>query len=429
MKNIIDFIKDSTDCWHTAAEVSAVLDSAGFERLGEGDERKLKNGGRYYVVRNMSSVIAFKTPSDKPERYMIAAAHGESPSFKIKAVPELADKNYIKLNVEAYGGMSLPSWLDRPLSVSGRVVIDNGESLNVRLVNIDRDSLIIPSLAIHLGRGSKNSAELNICRDMPPMYALSESEAGIMSEIADVLGEEEKSIIGCDLMLYNRERGRIWGRNNEFISAPRLDDLQCVYALLKGFIESGESRDTVQTLCIFDNEEVGSGTKQGAKSDFLSSVLLRISNCFGIDYAGHMRRLNSSFLVSADNAHAIHPNRSDAYDSENYPRIGGGVVIKYNAAQRYTTDAVSEAIFKKICRRAGVPYQVYANKSDIAGGSTLGNLAAEKTCVSSVDIGLAQLAMHSAYETAGNADTSYMANAVREFYNTRLCVINDEIRI
>lgn len=429
MKNITDFIKSCTDCWHTAQEVCKTLDSIGFVRLDEGADWKLENGGKYYVTRNMSSVTAFKIPKSLPEGYMIAAAHGESPSFKIKAVPELTDKNYVRLNVEAYGGMILSSWLDRPLSVSGRIVADIGGELSFRLVNIDRDSLIIPSLAPHLSRGAEGSNSLNIRRDMPPMYALSNGYKGILKEAADTLGIPKESITGCDLMLYNREPARIWGQNGEFISAPRLDDLQCVYALLKGFAECGDSADTVQTLCVFDNEEIGSGTKQGAKSDFLSSVLLRISMCLGLSYGKHMQCLNSSFLVSADNAHAIHPNHPDAYDASNYPVINGGIVIKYNAAQRYTTDAVSEAVFKRICKNADTPYQVYANKSDIAGGSTLGNIAAEKTCVNSVDIGLAQLAMHSAYETAGTADTSHMVKAVTEFYNTRLMSYDGGIKI
>lgn len=427
MKDIIDFISECTDAWHTAAETVKILEDSGFKELKESDDYNIELGGKYYVVRNMSSVIAFKLPKLKPIGYMIAAAHGESPSFKIKSVSQSRDKNYIRLNTEPYGGMFLRSWLDRPLSVSGRVVVDEGDELSVRLVRLDRDSLIIPSLAIHLER--EKTSDLNICRDMPPMYATANSDLNFIEEIAEVLKVNKEDIVSGDLMLYNREEGRVWGRNNEFISAPRLDDLQCVYSLLSGFVQSKETESTVAVLCVFDNEEVGSGTIQGAKSDFLPSVLRRISGGFSVDYDEHMRLLASSFMVSADNAHAIHPNRPDAYDSLNCPALNGGIVIKRNASQRYTTDAISEAIFKKICDRAKVPHQAYANKSDIAGGSTLGNLAAEKTCVNSVDIGLAQLAMHSAYETAGNIDTEYMIQAVKEFFGSYIEVSNNKISV
>lgn len=414
MQNILDFIDSCTDSWHTASTIAEVLSKHGYTALDEGDKWNINPGGKYYVMRNMSSLIAFKIPDTELTGFMISAAHGESPSFKIKAVPELTDKNYVRLNIEAYGGMILSSWLDRPLSVSGRVTIDTEDGIETHLVRLDRDSLIIPSLAPHLNRESK---DINILRDMMPMYAL--SECSFLDEIADTLDISEDKIKGFDLMLYNRERGRIWGRESEFISAPRLDDLQCVYALLGGFVESDTS-SSVQTFCVFDNEEVGSGTKQGAKSDFLPSVLRRICESCNITYSDYMRLLNSSFMVSADNGHAVHPNRRDMSDSVNYPTIGGGVVIKYNASQRYTTDAVSEAVFKKICDRANIPYQVYANRSDLPGGSTLGNLAAEKTCINTVDVGLAQLAMHSAYETAGTADTEYLKCAIREFYNSRI---------
>lgn len=414
MMNILDFIRECTDCWHTAATVANILKEQGYSPLDEGDKWNLAPGGKYFVMRNMSSVISFKVPDSEPTGFMISAAHGESPSFKIKAKPELADKNYVRLNTESYGGMILSSWMDRPLSVSGRVICETADGLETRLVRLDRDSLIIPSLAPHLNRDSK---ETNILRDTPPLYAL--AECSFMQEIADTLNVSEEEIKGFDLMLYNREEGRIWGCNNEFISAPRLDDLQCVYALLKGYTNSLPT-STVQMYCVFDNEEVGSGTKQGAKSDFLPSVLGRICESLNISYSEYMRLLNSSFMVSADNGHALHPNRRDMSDSTCHPVIGGGVVIKYNASQKYTTDGVSEAIFRKICERADIPCQVYANRSDLPGGSTLGNLAAEKVCINTVDVGLAQLAMHSAFETAGTADTEAMQNVITEFYNSRI---------
>lgn len=428
MKDIKSFIWGCTDSWHTVYEVCKVLDTAGYKDITDEEAPKLNMGEKYYVTRNKSSVIAFELSKEEPKSFMIAAAHGESPSFKVKAVPELSDKNYIRLNTEAYGGMIPSTWFDRPLSVSGRVVIDEGDSLSVRLVNLNRDALVIPSVAPHLSRG-KDLGDISISRDMPPLYALAEGECDLLAEVAELAGTDKDKLMGCDLMLYNREEARVWGKNDEFISAPRLDDLQCVYALLGGLVESGESLDVVKVMCVFDNEEVGSGTKQGAKSDFLSSTLRSITEGLGMAEAKHRRMLDSSFLVSADNAHALNPNRPEVYDSNNRPLPNNGVVIKYNAAQRYTTDGVSEAVFKRICKNAGVPFQVYANKSDIGGGSTLGNLAVEKTCINAVDVGLAQLAMHSAYETAGNKDTEYLKNAVKELYNTSLAVKGDKIEV
>lgn len=425
MKNITDFIKNCTDCWHTAAYVVKILKENGFVLLDETAEWKLKPGTNYCVMRNMSSVIAFKLPHGTADSFMIAATHGESPSFKIKAVPSVSGKNYIRLCTEPYGGMILSTWFDRPLSVSGRIMAETDKGLKAVPVRIDRSCLIIPSLAVHLDRDKKG---VDVLRDTPPMYALADSNADFISEIAECANVNREKIKGFDLMLYNREEPYIWGKHDEFISSPRLDDLQCVYGVLQGFLNSAPA-NTVSVYSVFDNEEVGSGTKQGAKSDFLSSVLMRISEATGSSYSRHMQMLGSSFLVSADNAHAIHPNRSEMSDSQSFPKINEGIVIKYNASQRYTTDAVSEAIFKKICEKAAVPYQFYANRSDLPGGSTLGNLAVEKTSVNAVDIGLAQLAMHSATETAGTRDIEYLIAAMSEYYSTKIVCRGSEYEI
>ncbi len=418
MKDILEFINSCTDAWHTTDEIAKELRANGFIPLEEGEEWGLSPDGKYYVTRNLSSIIAFKIPKSDFDGFMISAAHGESPSFKIKSIPTLEDGNYIRLSTEAYGSASLGTWLDRPLSVSGRVIVKTDKGLETRLVNLNQSTVVIPSLAPHID-SAKNSSDINIKRDMPPLYALAESGTLFIKEIASAAGVNENCIMGTDLMLYNKEKGIIWGPDNEFISAPRLDDLQCVYALLNGFL-AGNDSNTAQVFCVFDNEEVGSGTKQGAKADFLSSTLHRISTCCGKDYQKHLCSLANSFMVSADNAHALHPNRKDASDETNYPTMNKGVVIKYNASQRYTTDAVSEAIFKTICDRANIPHQVYANRSDISGGSTLGNIATEKTSVNTVDIGIAQLSMHSAYETAGAKDTDYLIGAITSFYNSSL---------
>ncbi len=417
--DILEFIKNSTDAWHTADTIKGVLNKHGFCEISESEKWNIEKGGKYYVMRNMSSIIAFKIP-ENPQSFMITAAHGDSPCLKIKPSVKTDDSNYIKLDVEAYGGQILSTWLDRPLSVSGRVIADTEKGLEARLVRLE-NAAIIPSAAPHLVRDNK---ELSVLKDMPPMYALSQSKRDLLTEIAEKAGV--KTIKGFDLMLSDNQDGVIWG--DDFISAPRLDDLQCVYGILNGFL-AGENKDTIQTMCVFDNEEVGSGTKQGAKSDFLSSTLIRISEALGISYGDHSRMLASSFMVSADNAHAIHPNRAEMSDKNNCPKINCGIVIKHNAAQKYTTDAVSDAVFKKICENADVPYQVYSNRSDLAGGSTLGNLACEKTSINTVDIGLAQLSMHSAFETAGNKDTEYLIKAIKKFYETRICCENGNISI
>ncbi len=417
MKNFVEFIKNCTDAWHTADTVAKELNANGFTPLNEEDCWDLSAGGKYYVMRNMSSIIAFKIPESDFKGFTISASHGESPSFKIKANPVCADNNYIRLNTESYGGPVLSSWLDRPLSVSGRIVVKTKDGLETKLVDLNRGCLVIPSLAPHLDSSAKSGTELNIKRDTPPLFAIANQDVLFMKEIAAAAEVCEENIAGFDLMLYNSEEPTIWGTDNEFISAPRLDDLQCTYALLKGFA-NGNNPSTAQVFCVFDNEEVGSGTKQGAKSNFLSSTLERISLCCGNDIETHHRRLTNSFMVSADNAHAIHSNRRETSDENNYPEMNKGVVIKYNAAQRYTTDAVSEAIFKSICEAADVPCQVYANRSDLSGGSTLGNIATEKTSVNTIDIGLAQLSMHSAYETAGTKDIEYLKDAIAKFYDS-----------
>ncbi len=417
MKNFPEFIKNCTDAWHTADTVAKQLSANGFIPLNEEDTWNLTTGGKYYVMRNMSSVIAFKVPEFDFKGFTISAAHGESPSFKIKVNPTCTDNNYIRLNTEVYGGPILSSWLDRPLSVSGRVVIKTNNGLESRLVNLGDNSVVIPSLAPHLDPSSKNGTDLNIKRDMPPLFAITKDNISFMKEIANATETREENIAGFDLMLYNKEDAILWGTDNEFISAPRLDDLQCTFALLNGFVD-GDNPNTVQVFCVFDNEEVGSGTKQGAKSNFLSTTLVRINQCCGGDFETHHKRLANSFMVSADNAHAIHPNRKEMSDANNCPEMNKGVVIKYNASQRYTTDGVSEAIFKSICEEADVPYQAYANRSDISGGSTLGNIATEKTSVNTIDIGLAQLSMHSAYETAGTRDIAFLERAIAKFYNS-----------
>lgn len=416
-QKLIEFIEKSTDCYHAVKSVRERLEGEGFTELCEDGRWTINEGGKYYVVRNYSSVIAFKVPEKNYKSFLICASHTDSPCFKLKSNFEISAENMVKLSVEGYGGMIMSSWLDRPLSVSGRVVTVKDGKVQTRLVNIDRDLLVIPNLAIHMSRDINKGYEFNVKRDMCPLAG--GKDGALMDIVVENAGVKKDDIKGFDLSLYNRMRGTVTGTDNEYFSAPRIDDLQCVYTTLEGFLDS-ESENAIPVFAAFDNEEVGSGTKQGAKSGFLRDTLERINAALGGDEEDYKRAVAQSFMLSCDNAHAVHPNHADKSDSANRVYMNGGIVIKYNANQRYTTDAVSEAVVKYVCEKADVPYQLYANRSDIPGGSTLGNLSNEKVSLNTADIGLAQLAMHSAYETAGSKDTTYMINFVKTFYESNL---------
>ena len=326
------------------------------------------------------------------------------------------EEQYVKLNCEKYGGMILSTWLDRPLSVAGRVIVkENGEFVS-RLVNVDKDLLMIPNVAIHMNRDMNKGVEYNPQTDMLPLYAGIEKKDSFMEEIAKAAGVEKEEILGSDLFLYVRDKGRVFGAGGEFICAPRLDDLECAFALTKGIINAENPEAYGNLAVVFDNEEVGSGTKQGADSTFLSDILHRMKEALGKTDSWLCQRIAKSFMISADNGHAVHPNHPEKADPTNRPYLNGGIVIKYHGSQKYTTDGFSSAVMEDICKEAGVPCQKYANRSDIAGGSTLGNISTAHVSVDTVDIGLAQLAMHSAYETAGAKDVDYLVKALEVFF-------------
>lgn len=365
-----------------------------------------------YRVRNSSSVIAYKVPQGTEVKgFHIVAAHTDSPMFKVKENPAIKDANgYVKLNVEKYGGMIVNSWLDRPLSVAGRIVCDSCDGLRSINVDLKEPVCIIPSLAIHMSRGHEDKP-LSIQTDLMPI-----GSDGLYKAVADRAGVSEDSILGADLYVYNAQKGCIIGDEEGYICAPRLDDIQCVYSAASSFVES--SGDVyVNVLAVFDNEEVGSLSRQGADSDFLIRVLKSIARELGKDEEGFNSMLDNSFLISADNAHAIHPNHPEKADLTNRPHINGGVVIKYHGGQKYTTDAYSGAYIKKLCKDNNIPYQIYHNNSDIQGGSTLGNLVMSNVSVPAADIGAPQLAMHSSYETAGVRDTQYLVKLMKAFYS------------
>ena len=425
-RQLCDFIAVSPTCFHVVDNAAGLLREKGFLPLLEQEKWNLKPGQAYYVTRSGSSIIAFVLPENSASGFRIIASHGDSPSFKIKQNPEISKaEHYTVLNIEKYGGMLQRPWFDRPLGVAGRVCIYRDGVIQSVLVDSKRDLLMIPSLAIHMDRKANESGQASVQSDMLPIFG-DETAAGKFSElIAEYAGVKASEIVEMDLFLYDRSAPSFWGAAQEFFSSPRLDDQQCAYSSIQAILKEWEDREdnagnssAVQVCCIFDNEEVGSGTKQGAGSTFLSDTLKRISICMGKSEEEYMMMLASSFMLSADNSHAVHPNHVDKADPVNRPVMNRGVVVKWNASQKYTTDAVSAAVFKSICRDAGVPVQDYVNHSDIPGGSTLGNISAAHVSVNSLDIGCAQLAMHSPYETAGIQDTLYMIQAMEAFYRS-----------
>ena len=419
-RRLFDFIAACPTAYHTVAHVGQVLDAAGYTGLCESADWELKPGKGYYVTRNGSSLIAFRLPEGMPAGYMMAAAHCDSPAFKIKENDTLADGGYMRLSTEKYGGMLCASWLDRPLAIAGRALVRTECGVESRLVNLDGPQALIPNVAIHMNRKANDGTAYNAAVDMLPLYGLADAPA-LRARVAAAAGAAETDLLATDLFLYNPQPGVAW---NGLISAPRLDDLQCAFAALTAFMQA-KPGCSVPVLCLFDNEEVGSQTKQGAASTFLADVLERIGMCCGLDGQARRRLIAESFLVSCDNAHAVHPNHPEYADKNHTARMNAGIVLKYNANQRYTTDAVSAAIFRLACAAAQVPVQMYANRADMAGGSTLGNIANTQVSLNTVDVGLAQLAMHSAFETAGAADTDFLVRALTVVFERTLHMAAD----
>lgn len=427
MSGLASFIKSAPTAFHAVEKISVILKENGFEELKERKKWVLEPGKCYYVTRNHSSIIAFKTGEELEDySFHVTASHSDSPTFKLKENAELEiKKKYTVLNTEGYGGMICSSWFDRPLSVAGRVIVKTENGMETWLLNLDRELVMIPSLAIHMDRSVNEGHAYNKQVDTLPILAGEGKEPGVMKELAaQELGVSKESIYGMDLFLYNRMAPVVWGCENEFFSCPQLDDLQCAYASLMGFL-SGCHKKNVNVYACFDNEEVGSGTKQGAGSTFLFDTLWRINKALGKDEEDFYRAAAGSFLLSCDNAHAVHPNYKEKTDAANCVYMNEGIVVKSHAGQKYTSDALSIAVFREICERAEVPVQFFANRSDEAGGSTLGNIAMSQVSMNAVDIGLPQLAMHSAYETSGVKDTGYLIKAASMFYGIHINMLGD----
>ncbi|MDO4616595.1 MAG: M18 family aminopeptidase [Lachnospiraceae bacterium] len=425
-RKLLAFIEKSPSVFHAVANLKEELELAGFQELEENRQWVLQHGKGYFVTRNDSSLIAFRVPERELQYFHLTAAHSDSPCFKLKPSCEiLVDHQYVKLNTEGYGGMLMGPWLDRPLSVAGRAVVRRGNQLKKVLVHIDRDLLLIPNVAIHMNRDANNGKKWNAQTDLLPLYGGADSMETFSIEIANAAGARVEDLLDYDLFLYNRMPGRIWGAQNEFISSRALDDLQCSWALMQGFLqaEGGEiRRNALAACCIFDNEETGSLSAQGADSTFLTDVLERIRETMDITAGEWRKAIAEGFMISADNAHAVHPNHPELADPTNRPYLNQGIVIKYHANQKYTTDSITASMFRTICQEADVPVQTYTNRSDQAGGSTLGNISNAHLSIRSVDIGLPQLAMHSPYETAGADDTEYLIRAIRKFYERHVVI-------
>ena len=417
VQKLFRFLDESPTCYHAAANAKAALTAAGAVELRESEQWKLEKGTLYVVERGDSALVAFRVPEGPFHGFLMAAAHSDSPTFKVRETAEAASAgNTLRLSVEPYGGGVWRGWLDRPLSVAGRVVIRQGDRLVSRLVNIDRDLLVIPGVAIHMDRSVNKGAELNPAVDLLPLLGCGKEPGAFRKLIAEAAGVREEHLLSTELFLYPRTKAVQTGLNGEFIVSPRLDDLQCVFGCLEGFL-AAKPGGSLPVLAVFNNEEVGSNTRQGADSTFLTDVLERIAHGCGLDSEAWKAAAANSFMVSADNAHAIHPAHPEYADKGEFPVLGGGIVIKYNANQRYTTDAVSGAVFQAICQEAGVPVQRYSNRADLPGGSTLGNISTAHLSVPTVDIGLPQLAMHSVCETAGAADTDLLVKAMTAYFS------------
>jgi aspartyl aminopeptidase len=423
-KELIDFIYDSPTAFHAVESTKAILDKQDFIELQEEESWKLEKGGRYYVIKNNSALTAFVVGKGNVEEcgFKIVGAHTDSPCFRIKPAAEITVENhYVKLNTETYSGPILSTWMDRPLSVAGRVTLKSNDLFNpiTKLVNIKKPILIIPNLAIHMNRNMNQGVELNKQKDMLPLMTLVNDnlEKGnyLINTIAQELQVECKEILDFDLFLYEYEKGTIMGLNNEFISSPRLDDLAMVHAGITAIAKAETSNSTNVMVC-FDNEDVGSASKQGADSPLLSSILERIVLAMGGDRENYFRAIAKSFMISADMAHAVHPNVGEKSDPQNRPLINKGPVIKLSANMKYTTDSNSAAVYAAICKQASVPVQYFVNRSDEAGGSTIGPITAAHIQIRSVDIGNPALAMHSIRELSGVMDHTYVTKSFIEFF-------------
>ncbi len=422
-EKLIDFIYESPTSFHAVKNIKSKLLKNDFKELDLRQKWNIKKGKKYFVTKNDSAIIAFIAGNGEINEtgFRIIGAHTDSPTFRIKPSPEIVSDGYLKLNTEVYGGPILNTWMDRPLSFAGRVSIKGKDLLNPvnKLVNIKKPVLIIPNLAIHMNRKINEGIELNKQKDMLPVMSLADGDFAKEDYIKYLLSKELKvsssDIVDFDLFLYEYEKGCIMGINDEFISCGRLDDLAMVSAGIEALINTKAGQSTKLMVC-FDNEEIGSRTKQGAGSPMLRNILERIVFLLGGDTEDFHRAIYSSYMISADMAHAVHPNYNEKHDPTNKPKINKGPVIKINANQNYTTDSDSDTVYELICKKAGIPVQKFVNRSDERGGSTIGPISSSHLDIRSIDIGNPMLAMHSIREFGGVLDQYYVQKSFEQFY-------------
>ncbi|MDD3225265.1 MAG: M18 family aminopeptidase [Clostridium sp.] len=421
---LLDFINESPSAFITVKNIKHNLLKNRFIELDAGDRWELQKEGKYFIIQNDSSIIAFTVGKGiiAKKGFKLIGCHSDCPSFKIKPSPEMNFENKcVKLNTEVYGSPILNTWLDRPLSLSGRVTIKGKDAFSpiTKLVNIKKPLLIIPNLAIHMNRNVNKGVELNRQIDLLPILGLIndnfEKDNFLIKFLAKDLNVEEKDILDFDLYLHEFEKGCIMGLNDELISSSRLDDLEMVHAALTAFLDS-TACDSTNVLVCFDNEEIGSRTKQGADSEFLSTVLERIVTSFGGDREDYFRSIYKSFMISADVTHAVHPNKSEKCDPTNRPFLGGGPVIKSSSQQKYSSDSTSCAVYSALCKNCDIPFQRFVNRSDEIGGSTIGPIISGHVNFKSVDVGTPLLAMHSIRELCSVVDHYYVTKSFSEFY-------------
>lgn len=407
---MLEYIGKATSAFTAIDAQKKILKDAGFVELDEKDDYDIKKGGNYFVTRGGSAIIAFKVPKTLPKKAMIMASHSDCPSFKIKNSPEIkVEDSYVKLNVEPYGGAIYSTWFDRPLAVSGRLIValgKNGGEYKEVIVDTDKDLLMIPSLAIHFDRDTNKGHSYDAQKELLPVMSI-DSNVTLLDFACRKAGVKKTDVVSYDLFLYNREAPIKWGAKSEFVSAPRLDDAACGFASLKAII-SAKAAKSLLVHVVFNNEEVGSSSRCGACSTFLGDTFERVAASLGMFGTQYQKMIASSFMLSADNAHGFHPNYADKYDPTNHVYLGKGTALKFAGNQKYTTDAESAAYTKKLADKAGIKLQNFHNNSNIAGGSTLGNLLVHSMPILCADVGIPQLAMHSAYETCAISDAEDM---------------------
>lgn len=418
MEGLLNFIKYSKTQYHAVKKIKEILDDLNYTELKEESIYNIKPLSNYYIIRNNSSIMAFKTPKDINNTSLkIVASHTDSPTFKVKPNNQLIQDVYSSLNTEVYGGPIYSSFFDKPLSLAGRVFIEDGNYIKEELLDFDYDMLVIPNECIHFNRDINTGKKYNEQIDLLPL--LGNKDLNLDDLISKELNIDKSNILSYDLQIYNRFRGNIIGPSKEYFMAPQIDNLESAYLTLQGFIKSN-NQDDLNIYISFDNEEVGSKTKQGAASDFMLRNIERIFNALNSNSDSLSRAISSGILVSCDNAHAVHPNDIAKTDKLNKVYMNEGIVIKHNANQSYTTDGLSSAVLKSIFNKHNIKYQDFTNKSDVRGGSTLGAISLSQLTIPSVDIGLAQLAMHSSCETAGCKDAQILINGIEVFYNAKI---------